>query len=104
MVLILENYSIHNLAISHKCFELIHPFQDGNGRIGRMLIFRQCLDNNIVPCIITEDMDKSYKKSLQEATYGEGEVQLERILEQASEEYYNMSKRFVEQYEKYKNK
>lgn len=45
-------------------FERIHPFQDGNGRIGRLIIFKECLKNNIVPFIITEDLKLFYYRGL----------------------------------------
>lgn len=37
-------------------FEHIHPFQDGNGRVGRLIMFKECLANGIVPFIISDDM------------------------------------------------
>ena len=40
----------------HVRFEQIHPFQDGNGRVGRLLMFKECLANGIVPFIITDDL------------------------------------------------
>ena len=43
----------------HYRFETIHPFQDGNGRIGRIIMFKECLKNNIMPFIILDE-DKSY--------------------------------------------
>ena len=49
----------------HVLFERIHPFQDGNGRIGRLIMFWQCLQNNVVPFIITEDLRFFYYRGLQ---------------------------------------
>lgn len=48
----------------HKQFELIHPFQDGNGRVGRLIMFKECLANGIVPFIITDDLKIYYYRGL----------------------------------------
>ena len=89
-------HSFQSLGISHHSFEMIHPFQDGNGRIGRMLLFRQCIDNGIVPCIITEDLKNDYIKALKDMSFYDsaGEL-LQEILKQASKTYYEISNRFV---------
>lgn len=44
----------------HVRFENIHPFQDGNGRVGRLIMFKECLKHNIVPFIITEELKMFY--------------------------------------------
>ena len=49
----------------HVRFEAIHPFQDGNGRIGRLIMFKECLKHNIVPFIITEELKLYYYRGIQ---------------------------------------
>lgn len=60
----LNNISLEAIAGFHVKFETIHPFQDGNGRIGRFLILKQCLENDIYPYLITEENIMEYRKSL----------------------------------------
>jgi len=61
-----QDISISTLAEFHTRYERIHPFQDGNGRTGRLIIFRECLKNNIVPVIIEDVNRDEYLKSLKE--------------------------------------
>ena len=49
----------------HQRFESIHPFQDGNGRVGRLILFKECLANGIVPFIITDELKMFYYRGLQ---------------------------------------
>ena len=49
----------------HVRFERIHPFQDGNGRVGRLIMFWQCLQSNTVPFIITDDLRLFYYRGIQ---------------------------------------
>lgn len=50
----------------HVRFERIHPFQDGNGRVGRLIMFKECLCSGIVPFIITEELKMFYYRGLRE--------------------------------------
>ncbi len=55
----ISNKTIEDIIEFHVKFEKIHPFQDGNGRGGRMIMFRECLSNNIMPFFI-EDRNKEF--------------------------------------------
>jgi Fic family protein len=51
---------LEDIVKFHKRFEAIHPFQDGNGRVGRLIMFKECLKNNIMPFIILDKHHKQY--------------------------------------------
>ena len=58
--------SFEDIVAFHVDFERIHPFQDGNGRVGRLILFKECLKNNIVPFIIEDDLKLFYYRGLKE--------------------------------------
>ncbi|MCM1145064.1 MAG: Fic family protein [Blautia sp.] len=82
MFLLMDWYSNQRVDISilaefHARYESIHPFQDGNGRTGRLILFRECLKNRIVPVIIEDANRNEYLESLKE--YGE-EKKLDKMI------------------------
>ena len=60
-----EKIDLDAILDFHVHFERIHPFQDGNGRVGRLLMFWQCLQNGVTPFVVTEDLRLYYYRGLQ---------------------------------------
>lgn len=62
----IKRKSFEDIIDFHQRFEAIHPFQDGNGRVGRLIMFKECLANGHVPFIITDELKLFYYRGLQE--------------------------------------
>ena len=64
--------TFENIVEYHYRFEKIHPFQDGNGRVGHLIMFRECLKNNIIPFIIDDNYKQFYYRGLKEFANARG--------------------------------
>ena len=62
----IKNVKVEDIIRFHHDFEVIHPFQDGNGRVGRLIAFKECLRFNIVPFIIEDGKKLFYYRGLKE--------------------------------------
>ena len=62
----MSSKTFEDIVAFHVAFEHIHPFQDGNGRVGRLILFKECLKNNIVPFIIEDNLKLFYYRGLKE--------------------------------------
>lgn len=84
-----------DIAKFHAEYERIHPFQDGNGRTGRAIILKQCLDSNIVPVIIS-DVDKfKYYHVLHIAQVDKDYRELLSFFENEQKKYYEQAKAYI---------
>lgn len=59
-----KRHNLEEIIDFHQRFECIHPFQDGNGRMGRLVMFKECLSSAVVPFIITDDLKMFYYRGL----------------------------------------
>ena len=62
----LPTKTFEDIVAFHVAFERIHPFQDGNGRVGRLILFKECLKHNIIPFIIEDNLKLFYYRGLKE--------------------------------------
>lgn len=62
----IKKITIEDIIEFHVRFEIIHPFGDGNGRVGRMIMFKECLKNNIMPFIVLDEDKPYYIRGLKE--------------------------------------
>ena len=67
-----QKKGLRDLLDFHVRFERIHPFQDGNGRVGRLILFKECLRHGIVPFIIEDDLKLFYYRGLKEWDHEDG--------------------------------
>ena len=67
-----QQHTLEDILDFHVRFEKIHPFQDGNGRVGRLVMFKECLRSGIVPFIITDELKMFYYRGLREWGHADG--------------------------------
>ena len=88
-------HTIEDIAKLHADYEKIHPFQDGNGRTGRILIFKECLKNKVVPLVIPDEDKVRYYLALNLAQTQGDYTALIQMFYHEQERYYEKTKDFV---------
>ena len=90
-----QEVNLSVLAEFHARYECIHPFQDGNGRTGRLIIFRECLKNGLVPVIIEDSNRYRYLEALKQ--YREEKIvkNLVKLFEAEQQVYYDKAIYFM---------
>lgn len=90
-----ESHTLEDLAKFHARFEKIHPFQDGNGRTGRMILFKECLCSRVMPFIIGDDRKAEYYECLNNAQQNGEYEPLIQFFGQEQDRYTEMIKDFI---------
>lgn len=91
----LKNITFEDIVKFHSEFEKIHPFQDGNGRVGRIIMFKECLKNNIVPFIILDKDKLFYYRGLNEYQQGHEKGYLIDTCLNAQDQYQKLIEKFI---------
>ena len=91
----LKQVTINEIIEFHAKFEKIHPFQDGNGRVGRIIAFKECLKNNIVPFIILDKEKLFYYRGLNQYQTNKEKGYLIDTCLNAQDQYKNIIKYFL---------
>ena len=89
-----QDVSLETLAEFHARYEIIHPFQDGNGRTGRIILFRECLRHDISPFIIEDANRPEYLESLKAYRQNGTVTALTTLLQKEQEFYFNQCEYF----------
>ena len=82
-----DKHDLHGLAKFHADYEAIHPFQDGNGRTGRLILFKECLKNDIIPFVINDRRKAEYYHALNTAPDKTGLQPAGAVLPRGAVEY-----------------
>ena len=98
-----EKHSLYDIVKFHADYEKIHPFQDGNGRTGRIIMFKECLKNDIYPFIIEDDLKGEYYKALNDAQMNNDYDSLVEFCIKEQEKYFESIKLFLYSQEELKD-
>ena len=88
----LQSYTVKDIVKFHFSFERIHPFQDGNGRVGRLIMFKECLAHDLVPFIIDSEHKLFYYRGLRQ--YADIPEYLDDTCLSAQDHYREVCKKF----------